>query len=139
MGAMATVTDVRRIATSLPGVLERIGGHTGEPEWRVRSGAIVWVRGPTQSDLRALAELDRSWPDGVVLGLRVADLQEKEALLAAEPDVLFTIPHFDGYPALLLRLDAVEADRLEELVCDAWLVRAPARERNAWLAERGLE
>ena len=138
MGAMATLSDVREIAMSLPGVQERVGGHTGAPEWNVRSGSIAWVRGPTKTDLRTLAELGRSWPDGVVLGIRVADLQEKEALLAAEPDVLFTIPHFEGYPALLVRVDPIGRDRLEELICDAWLVRAPARERKVWLAERGL-
>ncbi|HWV49303.1 MAG TPA: hypothetical protein VN035_07595 [Microbacterium sp.] len=136
---MATLAEVREIAMALPGVQERAGGHTGAPEWNVRRGSIAWVRGPTKTDLRTLAELGRSWPDGVVLGIRVADLQEKEALLAAEPDVLFTIPHFDGYPALLVMLDAIDRDRLEELICDAWLVRAPARERKTWLAERGLE
>lgn len=139
MGGMATLADVREIVMSLPGVEERTGGHTGAPEWRLRSGAIAWVRGPTKSDLRVLDELDRSWPDGVVLGIRVADLQEKEALLAAEPDVLFTIAHFDGFPGLLVMLDVIDRDRLEELLCDAWLVRAPVRERKAWLAERGLE
>lgn len=139
MGGMASLADVREIAMALPGVQERTGGHTGAPEWNLRSGSIAWVRGPTKTDLRTLAELDRSWPDGVALGIRVSDLQEKEALLGAEPDVLFTIPHFDGYPALLVRLDVIERDRLEELICDAWLVRAPARERKAWLAERGLE
>ncbi|MFB7249702.1 MmcQ/YjbR family DNA-binding protein [Microbacterium sp. NPDC056234] len=136
---MATVADVREIAMSLPGVAERSGGRTGEAAWRVRSGQIAWLRGPTQADLRSLDGLGRSWPDGVVLGVRVADLQEKEALLAAEPDVLFTIPHFDGYPAVLVRLDGIARDRLQELICDAWLVRAPARERKAWLTERGLE
>ena len=139
MGAMATLTDVREIAMALPGVQERTGGHTGAPEWNLRSGSIAWVRGPTKTDLRRLAELGRSWPEGVVLGVRVTDLQEKEALLAAEPDVLFTIPHFDGYPALLVMVDVIDRDRLAELICDAWLMRAPARDRKAWLAERGLE
>lgn len=139
MDDMATLADVREIAMSLPGVEERTGGHTGAPEWRLRSGSIAWERGPRKSDLRTLDELGRTWPDGVVLGIGVVDLQEKEALLAAEPDVLFTIPHFDGFPGLLVMLDVIDRERLEELLCDAWLLRAPARERKAWLDERGLE
>lgn len=136
---MATIDDVREIALALPGVEERTGGHTGEPAWRLKSGQIAWVRGPRGTDLRQLESLGRSWPDGVVLGVRVASLEEKEALLAAEPDVLFSIPHFDGYPGLLVRLDAIARDRLAEIIADAWLLRAPARVANQWLAERGLE
>lgn len=70
--------------------------------------------------------------------MRVADQGEKEALLAAEPEALFSIPHFDGYPALLVRLDVVDADRLAELVTDAWLVRVPASVAKDWLAAHGL-
>jgi hypothetical protein len=136
---MATIDDVRDIVLTLPGVEERTGGHTGEPAWRLKSGQIAWVRGPTGADLRQLEALGRSWPDGAVLGVRVESLEEKEALLAAEPDALFTIPHFDGYPAVLVRLDAIERDRLSEIIADAWLLRAPAAVATAWLAERGLE
>ncbi len=74
-----------------------------------------------------------------MLGVRVGSLEEKDALLAAEPDVLFTIPHFDGYPAVLVRLDEIDRDRLAEILDDAWLTRAPARVAKQWLAERGLE
>lgn len=81
----------------------------------------------------------RSWPDGPVLGVRVESLEEKAALLAAEPDALFSIPHFDGYPGLLVRLDAIDRDRLAEIITDAWLLRAPARIAKEWLAEHGLE
>lgn len=136
---MATIDDAREIALALPGVEERTGGHTGEPAWRLKSGQIAWVRGPTGSDLRQLEALGRSWPDGVVLGVRVGSLEEKDALLAAEPGWLFSIPHFDGYPGLLVRLDAIERDRLAEIIADAWLLRAPARVAKEWLAERGLE
>ncbi len=135
---MATVEDVREIALALPGVEERISGHTGEPTWRLKSGHFAWLRPPTGADLRTLAELGRSWPDEPVLGVRVADLEEKEALLASDPEVYFTIPHFDGYPGLLVRLNGVDRARLAEIVTDAWLVRAPARIARAWLADRGL-
>lgn len=136
---MATVDDVREIALALPGVEERIGGHTGEPAWRVTSGQIAGVRGPRATDLRQLAELGRAWPEGPVLSVRVGSLEEKDALLAAEPEALFSIPHFDGYPGMLVRLDAIDRERLAEIIADAWLVRAPARVAKAWLAERGLD
>ncbi|MEW2459119.1 MmcQ/YjbR family DNA-binding protein [Microbacterium sp. K41] len=135
---MATIDDVRRIALALPGVTEAVNGHTGLPGWRVTQGQFAGLRGPTGADLRQLAELGRQWPDGEVLSVRVADQGEKEALLAAEPEALFSIPHFDGYPALLVRLDVVDAERLAELVTDAWLVRVPAPVAKDWLAAHGL-
>jgi hypothetical protein len=135
---MATVDDARQIALALPGVTERVGGHTGEPSWRLPSGQIAWVRGPSKVDLRQLADLGLVWPQGRVLGVRVASLEEKEELLAAEPEDLFSIPHFDGYPGLLVQLDAVDRDRLAEIIADAWLVRAPVLVAKQWLAERGL-
>lgn len=136
---MATIDDVREIALALPGVEERTGGHTGEPAWRLKSGQIAWMRGPTGADLRQLESLGRAWPEGPVLGVRVGSVEEKEALLAAEPEWLFSIPHFDGYPGLLVRLDAIERERLVEIIADAWLLRAPARVAKEWLAARGLE
>lgn len=135
---MATLEDVRRIALALPGVSERIGGHTGEPGWRLKTGQIAWVRGPSATDLRQLAELGRQWPEGLVLGVRVGSLEEKEEMLAAEPDVLFSIPHFDGYPGLLVRLDAIDRERLAEIIADAWVHRAPVLVAKQWLDERGL-
>jgi len=135
---MATIDDARAIALALPGVTERVGGHTGEPAWRLSSGQIAWIRGPRATDLRQLAALGAAWPEGPVLAVRVGSQEEKEALLAAEPEVLFTIPHFDGYSGLLVRLDAIERDRLAELIADAWLVRAPVLVAKKWLDERGL-
>lgn len=135
---MVTVDDVRAAALELPGVEEVTNGHTAEAAWRVKSGQFAWLRGPSATDSRQLAELGREWPAGVVLGLRTASVEEKEALLAAEPDALFTIPHFDGYPAVLVRLDAITRDRLTELITDAWLTRAPVRVAKEWLAEHGL-
>ncbi|MHC9044844.1 MmcQ/YjbR family DNA-binding protein [Microbacterium saperdae] len=136
---MAGIDDVREIALALPGAVESVSGHTGEPAWRLKNGQFAWMRGPSATDARQLTELGRSWPAGPVLAVRVSGLEEKEALLAAEPEALFTIPHFDGYPGLLVRLDAVERDRLAEIIADAWLVRAPAKVAREWLAERGLD
>ncbi len=135
---MATLDDVRMIALALPGADEGASGHTGEPSWRVRSGAFAWLRGPSATDLRQLDELGRAWPAGSVLAVRVGSPEEKEGLLAAEPDTLFTIPHFDGYPAVLVRLDAIDPARLAELITDAWLTRAPARVAREWLDAHGL-
>ena len=138
-GGMVSIDDVRAIALALPGAEESIGGHTGAAAWRLKSGQFAWLRGPRTTDLRQLAEAGREWPTGDVLAVRVADLEEKDALLAAEPDALFTIPHFDGFPGLLVRLDVVHRDRLEEIITDAWLVRAPARVAKGRLRERGWE
>lgn len=136
---MATLDDVRALALALPGAEEKVGGNTGEPAWRLKSGQFAWMRGPRGTDLRQLAEIGREWPDGPVLGIRVGSLEEKEALLAAEPDALFTIPHFDGYPAVLARLDNIDRERLGEIIADAWLTRAPARVAREWLDAHGLE
>src|SRR5947207_2851201 len=75
-------------------------------------------------------------PDGPILGVRVEHLGAKEALLSGEPDVCFTTPHFDGYPAVLVKLDRVALDVLEELIVEAWLARAPKRLADAYVAER---
>jgi hypothetical protein len=62
-----------------------------------------------------------------VLGARVPDEGVKQALIADDPAVYFTTPHFDGYPAILVQLEQIEPDELNELVVEAWLCRAPKR------------
>lgn len=123
---MATWADVERIATALPAVEE--GTTWGNRCWKVAGATFVWVRPLGKKDR---ADLGDEAPDGEVLGVRVADEGEKAELLAAEPDVCFTIPHFDGYAAVLVRLDDVAVDLLTELVTDAWRCRAPQRIRKA--------
>lgn len=135
---MATIDDVRALALALPGVEEKVGGHTGEAAWRCNGGQIAWMRGPSQTDLRQLAELGCSWPDGPVLAVRTETVALAGELVTADPAVFFTIPHFAGYPAVLLRLDAIARDHLGELLADAWLLRAPKAVARAWLDERGL-
>src|SRR5690606_2586055 len=115
----------------LPGVTETGGGHRGGEGWRTTRGLVVWERGPSKNDLRQLAAAERAWPDGVVLGVAVESLEAKEELLAAFSEVCFTIPHFDGYAAVLVRLDDIDPDQLRELVTDAWLVKAPPKVRTA--------
>lgn len=135
---MATIDDVRTFALALPGTEERINGHTGEPEWRCRAGQIAWMRGPRKSDLTQLAELGRSWPNGPVLAVRTETVALAGELVAADPDVFFTIPHFAEYPAVLLRLEVIAREHLGELIADAWLLRAPKTVARQWLDERGL-
>ena len=135
---MATIDDVRDLVLALPGVEERAGGHTGAPAWRCNGGQIAWMRGPRKTDLAQLAELGRTWPEGQVLAVRTESVTLAEALIAADPEVFFTIPHFAGYPAVLLRLDVIARDHLGELLADAWLLRAPKAVARQWLDERGL-
>jgi hypothetical protein len=91
----------------------------------------VWERPLRHSDLRALGD---AAPNGPILGARVEHLGAKEALLADDPDVFFTTPHFDGYPAVLVRLDKIALEDLDEVIVEAWLARAPKR-----LAQRYIE
>ena len=126
---MATWDDVRRIALALPETSER-PSH-GHPAWGVKDKGFVWERPLRKSDLEALGE---GAPAGPILGARVEHLVAKEALLADNPDVFFTTPHFDGYPAVLVQLDRISLDDLNEVIVEAWLVRAPQR-----LAEQYIE
>jgi hypothetical protein len=133
----ATIEDVRTIAMALPGVHERVDGHRGGAGWRTDAGLFVWERGPSKADLSKLAELGRQWPAGPVVGVRTEGLDGKEALLGSFPGIFFTIPHFDGYPAVLVQLDRIDVDQLREVVTDAWLLKAPKRVAKEWLAQHG--
>lgn len=132
---MPTLDDVRAIALGFPDVVERVDGHRGGATWRTPVGAFVWQRGPSGRDLQQLDALGREWPPGEVVGVRTDGQQVKQALLETYPDVFFTIPHFDGYPAVLVRLDTIDPDQLREVITDAWLIKVPQRTANAWLAE----
>jgi hypothetical protein len=126
---MATWSDVRRIALSLPEVSE--GTSYGNISWAVKKKAFAWERPLRKSDLEALG---KAAPRGPILGLRTADLDMKELLLTSDPKVYFTTPHFDGYAAVLVRLDAISTKQLKGALVDAWLSRAPARLADAYLA-----
>lgn len=125
---MASWEDVRRIALGLPETTERLS-H-GRPAWRVRDKLFVWDRPLRGTDLRALGA---AAPDGPILGARVEHLVAKEALLSDASGVFFTIPHFDGYPAVLVRLDAIGLADLDEVIVEAWLARAPKRVAEAYI------
>jgi hypothetical protein len=114
---VATWDDVARIAGELPETTQ-----TSARNWRVRKKLIAWERPLRKADYEALGD---DAPDGDILGARVADEGVKFALIADEPGVYFTTPHFDGYPAVLVRLAEIGVPDLEELVTEAWLAQAP--------------
>ena len=121
---MAGWDDVARLALGLPETVEDRG------TWRVRKKGFVWERPLRKADLDALGP---SAPSGPILGARLADVGEKDALIASNPGVYFTTPHFDGYPAILVRLENIAEDELRELIIDAWLVQAPKRLAKQYL------
>ena len=128
---MADWTDVDRFATSLPEVSLRTG-KDGIRQWRVKDKPVAWERPLRKADYEALGD---SAPSGAILGVRTPDLIAKEALVASEPEIYFTTPHFNGYPAVLVQLERIPVDQLEEAIVEAWLYQAPKRLAWAWLQE----
>jgi hypothetical protein len=125
---VATWDDVQRIALDMPEATEVVSRDMRQ--WRVKDKLFVWERPLRRSDLAALGA---SAPDGPILGARVEHLVAKDALVA-EGGPFFTTPHFDGYPAILVKLDEIAAQDLEEVVVEAWLARAPRRLVQDYLA-----
>jgi len=131
---VASWDDVRRLALALPRTTERTS--YGNPAWAVSDKVFAWERPLRAADREHLGD---AAPTGPLLGVRVPDLGAKEALLADDPDVYLTTPHFDGYPSVLVHLDRIGLDELAELLEEAWLARAPKRVAAAHLAERAAD
>jgi hypothetical protein len=118
---MMTVDDAARMALALPEVTE--GERHGTRTWFAAGKGFAWERPFSKADIKRFG--DAAPPEGPILAVRVADLSEKEAVLAAHPDAFFTIPHFDGYSAVLIQLRVVSAKALRDAVTDGWLACAP--------------
>ena len=115
--AVVTWATVGKIALSLPEAVEDPGERPG---YRVRGKLFAWK------------SRDR---DGGTLALRV-DRDEKQLMLDNHPDLYFQTPHYEGYPGVLVHLDAIGVDELRERIEDAWLIQAPKRLANEYLAGR---
>jgi hypothetical protein len=120
---MATWDDVRSVCLALPATEEKVNGW-GQRTWQVRGKGFVWERPLRRKDV---AELGDAAPNGPVLGASVPDEGAKLALIADDPAVFFTTSHFDGYPAVLARLDELDLPTLTELAGEAWACKAPKR------------
>ena len=127
---MVSLEEAARIASELPEVTH--GERYGHRTWSVAGKAFAWDRPFSKADLRRFG--NASPPDGPILAVRVEDLGEKEAVLAMRTKGLFTIPHFDGYPAVLIHLKTVGKRTLREAIVDGWLACAPRK-----LAEEYIE
>jgi hypothetical protein len=130
--AMATWRDVRSAALALPGASEE-SREGGKAAWAVNKKFFAWQRPLRPSDLAALGP---DAPTGPILGVRTADLEMKEVLLASDPSIFFTTPHFNGYPAVLIPLRKIPPKALRAVLVEAWLARAPKRAVNAYLHEQ---
>ncbi|HEY7697834.1 MAG TPA: MmcQ/YjbR family DNA-binding protein [Vicinamibacteria bacterium] len=104
---MVTESQIRRIAMSLPGAYEQ-PSYNGRPSWRTKPRMFTWIRDE---------------PEALVVW--VESLDDKEILIATEPRVFFTTPHYDGYPIVLVRLEALDVARARELITESWRLRAP--------------
>ena len=129
---MASWEDVQRIALALPQTSER--DARGKRWWQVKDKGFVWERPLRQKEIDSF---EGEVPDGPILAARVEHLGAKEALLADDPSVYFTTSHFDGYAAILVRLERISGEELEEVVTEAWLARAPKRLADAYLEGKG--
>jgi hypothetical protein len=119
---MATLQDLGQIMGDLPEVTE--GEHHGHATWSLRGKGIAWLRPFTKADLKRFG--DQTPPAPPILAIHTHSLHEKEAVLATGIQGVFTIPHFNNYPAVLVELGIIDRADVRDLLVDAWLQVAPA-------------
>jgi len=126
---VVTFDDVAAMALGLPEAAEV--EHHGHRTWSVAGRGFAWERPLSKADIKRFGHALP--PDGPILAVKVDDLGEKEAVLAANPQAFFTIPHFDGSPAVLVHLNSVTGSARREALVDGWLASAPPRLTTAFL------
>jgi hypothetical protein len=126
-----SVDEAARMASVLPEVTE--GERHGNRSWSVAGKVFAWERPFSKADIRRFGDVTP--PAGPILAVRVADLAEKEAVLAANAKAFFTIPHFDGYAAVLIQLKAVAKKALREAIVDGWLACAPPKLADEYVSQ----
>jgi hypothetical protein len=130
---MQTLDDLEALCMALPDVRE--GTRFGNRTWFVQKHGFAWERPLTKADIARLG--DEPVPRGPIVALAVSDLGEKQAVLEANPTAFFSIAHFEGYPAILVKMNLVTRRALVEAVLDAWLARAPRALADAYLGTKG--
>ena len=134
---MATMADLDELALALPQTTKEVTDD-GRPKY-LANGKLFCLHRSRRPDAVDPESGERL---ADVVMFRVADLDVKDLILADDRGIFFTTPHFNGYPAVLVRmpdLERLERDELEDMVVEAWLTRAHKRVAKAWLAEHGEE
>lgn len=128
---MVSLDDVAAMALALPEVVE--AERHGHRAWHVATKTFAWERRFSKADIKRFGTTPV--PDGPILAVRVADLDDKEAVLAEGRKGFFTIPHFDGYAALLIQLKLATKTKVREAIVDAWMASAPPALADEYVAK----
>ena len=127
---MQSIEDVARAALALPQVTE--AERHGNRTLFVAGKAFAWERPFSKADIRRFG--GERVPDGPILAVRVADLGEKQAALAEQTKGVFTIPHFDGFSAVLIHLKVAAKRAVRDAIIDGWLACAPSELGDDYVA-----